>query len=51
VVFVDVSIEGPPNPGGPTQRFRFRAASRGIAVVTFSPLQGAPVVTDTVVVQ
>jgi hypothetical protein len=51
VEFVDVSIEGAPNPGGPTQRFRFRAASRGTAVVTFSPLQSAPLVTDTVVVQ
>jgi hypothetical protein len=51
VVFVDVSTDGPPNPGGPTQRFRFRAASRGTAVVTFSPLQSAPVVTDTVIVR
>ena len=51
VIFVDVSIDGPPNPGGPTQRFRFRAASRGTAVVTFSPLQNAPVVIDTVTVQ
>ena len=56
VEFVDLSIEtgsgGFVNPGGPTQRFRFRALSAGIAVVTFSPLQqGAPIVSDTIVVQ
>jgi len=51
VVFIDVFVDGPPVPGGPTQRFRFRAASRGRAVVTFSPQQSAPVVVDTIVVQ
>jgi len=51
VEFMDVSIDGPPNPGGPTQRFRFRAASRGTAVVTFSPQQDARIVVDTIVVQ
>jgi len=55
VVFVDVSIDVGSNgiitPGGPSQRFRFRAASRGTAIVTFSPLQNAPVVSDTIVVQ
>ena len=56
VEFVDVSIEsgsgGTVNPGGPTQRFRFRAISAGTAIVTFAPvLQGSPIVSDTVVVQ
>jgi len=56
VEFVDVSVEtgsgGIVSPGGPTQRFRFRALSPGSAVVTFSPLQpGSPVVSDTIVVQ
>jgi hypothetical protein len=55
VEFVDISIETSSgrtvNPGGPTQRFRFRAVSRGSAIVTFAPMQSAPVVVDTVVVQ
>src|SRR6476660_3205309 len=55
VEFVDVSIEtgsgGTINPGGPTQRFRFRAITAGLAVVTFTPLQSAPVVADTIIVQ
>ena len=56
VEFVDVSIEtgsgGTVNPGGPTQRFRFRALAPGSAVVTFSPLvQGSPIVSDTIVVE
>jgi hypothetical protein len=51
VTFIDVSIDGPPNPGGPTQRFRFRATSRGTAIVTFLPQQVAPVIVDTIVVR
>ena len=56
VEFVDVSIEtgsgGFVNPGGPTQRFRFRAVVAGAAIVTFTPLQqGSPTVSDTIVVQ
>jgi hypothetical protein len=51
VTFLDVSVDGPPNPGGPTQRFRFLAVSRGLAVVTFTPLESAPVVVDTIVVE
>jgi len=51
VTFVDVSVDGPPNPGGATQRFRFLAVMRGLAVVTFTPLQSAPVVVDTIVVE
>jgi hypothetical protein len=55
VEFVDLDVEtgsgGIVNPGGPTQRFRFRALTPGSAVVTFSPLQqGSPVVSDTIVV-
>ena len=56
VEFVDVSVEigssGIVRPGGPTQRFRFRALSSGSAIVIFSPLQqGSPIVSDTIVVQ
>lgn len=51
VEFVHVTIDSPPNPGGPTQRFRFRALSRGTALVTFTPLQSAPVIVDTIVVR
>jgi len=55
IVFVDVSLDsestGIISPGGPTQRFRFRAESRGTAIVTFSPEQNAPIVKDTIVVQ
>src|ERR1043165_8589192 len=31
--FLDVSVIPPFNPGGPTQQFRFRAASRGQAII------------------
>jgi hypothetical protein len=48
VTFVDVTSDGPPNPGGPTQHFRFRAIARGSAIVTFTPLSVAPVVVDTI---
>jgi len=55
VEFLDVEIEtgsgGVVSPGGPSQRFRFRARAQGSAVVTFSPLQqGSPIVSDTIVV-
>jgi hypothetical protein len=49
--FVGVSIDdGPPTPGGPSQRFRFRAVSRGTALIMFTPVSYAPVVVDTVIV-
>jgi hypothetical protein len=55
VMFVDMTLDagagGFVSPGGPTQRFRFRAASHGTAIVTFSPIQNAPVVVDTIVVR
>ena len=51
VTFLDVSTDGPPNPGGPTQRYRFRAVAHGSAIVTFTPLEIAPVVVDTIVVE
>ena len=55
VQFIDESIEigtgGFVSPGGPGQLFRFRAISRGTALVTFSPVQDAPVVVDTINVQ
>jgi hypothetical protein len=56
VEFLDVTVEtgsgGVVNPGGPTQRFRFRALTSGSAVVTFVPLQSlAPTVSDTIIVR
>ena len=51
VLFLDVSSVGPPVPGGPTQRFRFRAASGGTAVITFTNTGDGPTVSDTVVVR
>lgn len=51
VLFLDVASAGPPVPGGPTQRFRFRAASRGTAVITFTNTGDGPTVSDTVVVR
>lgn len=55
VEFLDLEVEtgrgGIIGPGGPAQRFRFRARAPGSAVVTFSPLQlGSPTVSDTIVV-
>lgn len=55
IEFIDSSIEsgnsGFVSPGGPGQLFRFRALSQGVALVTFTPLQQAPVVVDTLVVR
>jgi len=51
LAFLGVSIDGPPNPGGPTQRYRFLGLSEGTAIVTFTPLGTAPVVTDTIIVR
>ena len=51
VTFLYVTDEGPINPGGPTQRFRFRAVVRGTAIVTFTPQSIGPAVVDTIVVE
>jgi len=51
VTFVEMTSDGPPNPGGPTQQFRFRVVARGSAIVTFTPLNTAPVVVDTIDVE
>lgn len=51
LVYLDVSVVPPFTPGGPTQRFRFRAVERGLAVVTFHRVLGDSVVStiqDTV---
>lgn len=37
-------------PGGPLQRFRFRATATGTAIITFTPTQIGPAASDTVVV-
>ena len=51
LVFLNVSYVTPANPGGATQRFRFRAAARGVAVVTFRHSERDQVVQDTVTVR
>jgi len=55
VQFIDESIEtgsgGFISPAGPGQLFRFRAISRGTALVTFTPMQDARIVVDTIDVQ
>jgi len=53
VQFLEVTLvnESPIPPGGPLQRFRFRATSPGTAVITFTPTQAGPVASDTVVVR
>ena len=38
-------------PGGPLQRFRFRATATGTAIITFTPTQIGPAAFDTVVVR
>ena len=53
VEFLEVTSvdEFPIPPGGPLQRFRFRATAPGTAVITFTPTQVGPVASDTVVVR
>ena len=52
VVFLEVTDPDKfPVPGGPAQRFRFRAVAPGTAVVTFMPVQPGPTVVDTIFVQ
>jgi hypothetical protein len=53
VQFLEVTLvsESPVPPGGPLQRFRFRATAPGTAVITFTPTQPGPVASDTVVVR
>lgn len=54
VAFLSVDVVPPFNPGGPTQRFRFKAISAGVAIVSFRrTLSGTlvSVVEDTIQVQ
>jgi hypothetical protein len=53
VQFLELTLvnESPVPPGGPLQRFRFRATAPGTAVITFTPTQPGPVASDTVVVR
>jgi hypothetical protein len=53
VEFLEATVvdESPVPPGGPLQRFRFRAAGPGTAVITFTPAQVGPAASDTVVVR
>jgi hypothetical protein len=51
LVFLDEADVGLPNPGGPTQQFRFRAAAPGTAILTFTHTESSRTVVDTVVVR
>ncbi|MDP1859567.1 MAG: hypothetical protein Q8K82_12905 [Gemmatimonadaceae bacterium] len=51
LLFVSVGVVGPSVPAGPTQEFRFRAVSRGQAIIEFHHTQSNPVVSDTVIVR
>ena len=53
IEFLEATVvdESPVPPGGPLQRFRFRAAAPGTAVITFTPTQVGLVASDTVVVR
>jgi len=51
VDFLDVGPDGFPNPGGPRQRFRFRAAAPGEAVITFTHTGFNATVQDTITVR
>jgi hypothetical protein len=51
VRFLDVSQAAFAIPAGPTQLFRFHAASSGQAIIVFSHSGNNPVVTDTIAVR
>ena len=48
VRFVDVRRVTPAVPAGPTQRFRFEAVERGVAVIVFHHTGQGPTVEDTI---
>ena len=49
--FIDVALVTPHVPAGPTQRFRFRAESRGQAIILFRHSGNNSAVSDTVEVR
>lgn len=51
VQFLDESFVPPYVPAGPTQRFRFQAATPGKAIIRFQHSGNNPMVIDTVMVQ
>jgi hypothetical protein len=51
VTFIDVGDVEPFVPAGVTQRFRFHAAARGLAIITFTHSDHDPTVQDTVLVR
>jgi hypothetical protein len=51
VHFLDASFVPPHVPAGPTQRFRFQAATPGTAIIRFHHSGNNPLVIDTVIVQ
>lgn len=50
VRFLDMQFVGPNVPAGGTQRFRFKGAEQGRAVIVFSEVGGGSAVVDTVYV-
>lgn len=48
VRFLDVTLVSPHVPAGPTQRFRFKAAELGTAIIVIRHSDDDPTVTDTV---
>jgi hypothetical protein len=46
-----MTVDDTPVPGGPLQRFRFRATGAGTAIITFIPTQPGPAESDTIVVR
>jgi hypothetical protein len=54
LTFLSVDVVPPNNPGGPNQRFRFKAETRGVAIVTFRRTLDqdlVSVVVDTIMVR
>ena len=49
--FIEASFVPPHVPAGPTQRFRFQAATPGKAIIRFQHSGSNPVVIDTVIVE
>jgi hypothetical protein len=51
VQFQSVAYVGPFVPAGPTQQYRFHAASAGTVVITFQHTEDNPTVQDAVIVK
>jgi hypothetical protein len=51
ILFLDMRVVPPFLPSGPTQRFRFKAVTPGVAVIIFQHTEGRPTVEDTIIVR